>query len=123
VVGGGDTAQAQAEGFKLLALIRAYMTHGHFKADVDPLKLGEVYGSGINAIFKNPGEQYKKLLDIEHYGFTEADLGKTFHVHLPQWGGLLGQKTEWTLAEIVETMSNAYCGKVGIEYMHIPDRD
>lgn len=43
-LGSSDASQAQAEGFKLLALIRAYMTHGHFKADVDPLKLSETYG-------------------------------------------------------------------------------
>lgn len=43
-------------------------------------------------------------------------------MHLPQWGGLLGQKDEWTLREVIETMGNAYCGKIGVEYMHIPDR-
>ena len=84
-----EAVRAQADGFKLLALIRAYMTHGHFKADLDPLKLREVYGSQISSKFKDPGAEYQKLLDIEHYGFTEADLGKKFSVHLPQWGGLL----------------------------------
>jgi 2-oxoglutarate dehydrogenase complex dehydrogenase (E1) component-like enzyme len=36
---GGDITKAQADGQKLMQYIRAFMTHGHLKADVDPLKL------------------------------------------------------------------------------------
>lgn len=39
----GDVVKAQEDGFKILALIRAYMTHGHYKADIDPLNLAKVY--------------------------------------------------------------------------------
>jgi hypothetical protein len=34
-------------------------------------------------------QDYRKLIDIEFYGFTEADLDKSFYVNLPLWGGLL----------------------------------
>lgn len=68
------------------------MTHGHFKADLDPLQLKQVYGEDVTGKFMNAGEDFTKLLDIEHYGFTQADLDKTFYVSVPHWGGLLGQK-------------------------------
>lgn len=38
-----DLSQFQSDGFKLLTFVRAFMTHGHMKADLDPLKLDEVY--------------------------------------------------------------------------------
>lgn len=40
--GSGDLTQAQSEGFKIGTFIRAYMTHGHLQADVDPLELDKV---------------------------------------------------------------------------------
>lgn len=40
----GDINKAQSESFKVFQFIRAYMTHGHFKADLDPLNMEEQYG-------------------------------------------------------------------------------
>jgi len=42
---------------------------------------------------------------------------------MPNYGGLIDKKKEWTLREIIAALENAYCGKIGLEYMHIPDRD
>jgi len=36
---GSDASEAQSDSFKVMALVRAFMSHGHFKADLDPLKL------------------------------------------------------------------------------------
>jgi 2-oxoglutarate dehydrogenase complex dehydrogenase (E1) component-like enzyme len=41
----GDINKAQSDSFKVFQLIRAYMTHGHFGADLDPLNLAEAYGN------------------------------------------------------------------------------
>lgn len=65
---GGDVTQAQADGQKLLQYIRAFMTHGHLRADIDPLKLGQIGEQLIKDKYKKVGSQ--GLLDIEHYGFT-----------------------------------------------------
>ena len=65
---GGDVTMAQADGQKLLQYIRAFMTHGHLKSDIDPLKLAEVGEQIIADKYKKTGSQ--GLLDIEHYGFT-----------------------------------------------------
>lgn len=99
------------------------MTHGHMKADLDPLKLDEVYSQDISAKFNPQIKQYHKLLEMSNYGFSEDDLQKTYHVSLPQWGGLLAKKEQWTLQEIKDQMEKAYCSKIGVEYMHIPDRE
>jgi 2-oxoglutarate dehydrogenase complex dehydrogenase (E1) component-like enzyme len=40
----GDMNKAQSDSFKVFQFIRAYMTHGHFKADLDPLNMEETYG-------------------------------------------------------------------------------
>ena len=45
------------------------MTHGHLKADIDPLKLAEVGEQIIADKYKKTGSQ--GLLNIEHYGFTQ----------------------------------------------------
>ena len=61
-------------------------------------------------------------LDYKHYGFTEADLSRKFHIGsgiLPEFQAL--GKT-MTLADIIKTLRNIYCGSIGIEYGHIPDR-
>ena len=50
-------------------------------------------------------------------------MDKSFRIDVPQLGGLLSKKKTWTLRELDEQFKNAYCGKVGIEYMHIPSRD
>ena len=67
--------------------IRAFMTHGHLKADVDPLKLVQ-QGDEITAS-KYMKHGLETILNIENYGFTEADLEKKFFVDLPLWGGIL----------------------------------
>lgn len=65
----------------------------------------------------------RTLTEIETWGFTEADLDKKSMVHIPNTLGLFAQPKEWTLREIRDALTNAYCGKIGVEYMHIPDRE
>ena len=75
---------AQSDAFKVMALIRAFMTHGHLDADVDPLHLDTVYAEvDLGAKYAHPSEQMKVLLDHKFYGFTDADLDKKFYVDLP----------------------------------------
>ena len=42
-IGSRDVQEAQSDSFKVMAMVRAFMTHGHLKADLDPLKLDEAY--------------------------------------------------------------------------------
>lgn len=64
----------------------------------------------------------QKLIDYRYYGFTEADLDRKFFIDVPDLGGILSKKKEWTLRELNDSLSNAYCGKIGVEFMHMPSR-
>ncbi|MDO9007640.1 MAG: thiamine pyrophosphate-dependent enzyme, partial [Thiobacillus sp.] len=85
----------------VLRLINAYRYMGVRLADLDPLRR-----------FEPPPTPE---LDPAHYGLTEADLGRTFET-----GSLFGVKRT-TLSEILQRLNSAYCGHIGVEYMHITD--
>jgi 2-oxoglutarate dehydrogenase E1 component len=97
----GTAAGSDAAQVAVLRLINAYRYLGVRQADLDPLRR-----------FEPPPTPE---LDPEHYGLTEADLTREFET-----GSLFGVERT-TLADILQRLKNAYCGHVGIEYMHITD--
>ena len=101
---GMDEAAVQAmitDSFRAVLLIRTYRVRGHLAADLDPLGLSQ--------------RDLPADLTPEYHGFTAADFDRKIYL-----GGYLG--VEWaTLREIVGTLRKNYCGKVGLEYMHITD--
>jgi multifunctional 2-oxoglutarate metabolism enzyme len=89
---------------RVLQLINAYRVRGHLIADLNPLG-------------NEPAYHYE--LDPANYGLTLWDLDRTFIT-----GGLsaaLGDAPTptATLREILETLRQTYCGKIGVEYMNI----
>jgi len=38
-------------------------------------------------------------------------------------GGILSKKKEWQLKELISVLRNAYCKKIGVEFMHIPHEE
>jgi len=108
----------------LMAYIRSFMAYGHLHANLDPLKLDDVFAEiDLGAKYGHPKKEMRKLIDYNFYGFSEKDLDRSFYVDVPMLGGLLQMKKEWTLRELDEALQKAYCQNIGIEYMHIPDRD
>jgi multifunctional 2-oxoglutarate metabolism enzyme len=100
----GHAAEVAKEA-AVLQLINAYRVRGHLIADLDPLG-GE--------------PSYHPELDPPRYGLTIWDLDREFLT------GTLGEaigegapKTVATLREILETLRQTYCGKIGCEYMNI----
>ena len=88
---GADTARVADESIRLTMLLRAFMTHGHLVADVDPLKLKEVYkdSPSLAKKFRFPADEMKALLDPAHYGFTQQDMEREFHYTNPYHGAIL----------------------------------
>ena len=86
-----------------MLLIRAFMTHGHMIADVDPLELYQTYKHfpSFAHKFKIPDSQLTKLVDYRSYGFSDADLEKEFYVDAPELAGLLRKKKNWKLKELI----------------------
>ncbi|MCK9259124.1 MAG: 2-oxoglutarate dehydrogenase E1 component [Azoarcus sp.] len=96
--GGEDKLQVA-----VLQLINAYRFLGNRWANLDPLKRTE--------------RPQIAELEPSYYGFTEADLSRSFNV-----GSFHGFSTERaTLREILEAVRQTYCGSIGSEYMYITD--
>ena len=85
---------------RVLRLIHSYRARGHRVADTDPL---------------GTGSAYFPELDPAHYGFGDTDLD-----HRYMAGDLPGGPVQ-ELREILNTLRNTYCRKVGVEYTHIQD--
>ena len=70
---GADSVRVADESIRLTMLLRAFMTHGHLVADVDPLRLREVYkdSPSLSKKFRFPDDKMLSILDPAAYGFTE----------------------------------------------------
>src|ERR1051326_150230 len=104
----GVTSARYAEIAKeagIMKMINAYRVRGHLIADLDPL------GSEPS---------YHAEMDPETYGLTIWDLDREFLTG--SLGEAIGEgapKAVATLREILETLRQTYCGKIGCEYMNI----
>jgi 2-oxoglutarate dehydrogenase E1 component len=85
---------------RVIELINAYRSNGHLMADTDPLE---------STIRSHPD------LDIIKHGLTLWDLDREFPV-----GGFAGERV-MKLRDILGVLRDAYCRRVGVEYMHITD--
>eukprot|EP00462_Mataza_sp_D1_P021803 CAMPEP_0175137640 /NCGR_PEP_ID=MMETSP0087-20121206/9922_1 /TAXON_ID=136419 /ORGANISM="Unknown Unknown, Strain D1" /LENGTH=953 /DNA_ID=CAMNT_0016420487 /DNA_START=29 /DNA_END=2890 /DNA_ORIENTATION=- len=105
-------AIAAAGGSSASYLIRAYQVRGHQIANVDPL--------GIRNLDQDIPE-----LDYRSYGFSEADLDAPVDLAgISSVAGLASNSQGVsTLRELLTFLKSVYCGSVGIEFMHIQDRD
>ncbi|MEA3011970.1 MAG: 2-oxoglutarate dehydrogenase component [Sphingomonadales bacterium] len=96
-----EIEQAANDSICAMMLIRTYRVRGHLAADLDPLGLTQ--------------REMPADLTPEFHGFTGAALDR------PVWlGGALGLEKA-SVREVVEILRRNYCGKVGLEYMHIND--
>ena len=94
---------ATLDSIRALMLIRAYRIRGHLYAELDPLGLHEI--------------EYHPELDYKTYGFDESDLDREIFID-----NVLGMETA-TLRSIMDAVQATYCGKIGVEFMHIQDPD
>ncbi|GJN05333.1 hypothetical protein PR202_ga22954 [Eleusine coracana subsp. coracana] len=104
----GDSSSTMAS-MQLLLLMRDYQVYGHMMAAVDPVGLDDVPDDITN--------------NLELYGFTEADLDREFFLGGVSSRFLSSDNNKQTLREMVAKLRRAYCGSIGYEYMHIPDRE
>jgi|SRR5579884_526631 len=90
---------ATIDAIQALNLIRAYRVRGHLAADLDPL--------GLETRPTDPE------LDYGNWGFTDADLDREIFINN------VFARERATLREIVALLRRTYCGRIGVEYMHI----
>ncbi|MFB3777941.1 MAG: multifunctional oxoglutarate decarboxylase/oxoglutarate dehydrogenase thiamine pyrophosphate-binding subunit/dihydrolipoyllysine-residue succinyltransferase subunit [Bryobacteraceae bacterium] len=105
VPGAARRTEEIAKEAAVLQLINAYRVRGHLIADLDPL------GSEPS---------YHPELDPATYGLTIWDLDRQFITG--SLGEAIGEDAPQpfaTLRQILETLRQTYCGKIGCEYMNI----
>jgi 2-oxoglutarate dehydrogenase E1 component len=98
-----QTRQATIDSVRALMLIRAFRARGHLLAELDPLGLKE--------------KAYHPELDPKHYGFSEDDYDRSIFLN-----NVLGMEYA-TLREIMKTLKETYCGRIGVEFLHMSDPD
>ncbi len=98
----GTGPQADDAQSRVASLIFGYRSRGHISAHVNPLDA--------------PPDPDPELA-IEEFGFSHEDLERVFDT------GHSGMAQRATLSEIVDFLRETYCGSVGVEYVHIPDRE
>jgi 2-oxoglutarate dehydrogenase E1 component len=88
-----------SDSIRALQLIRAYRVRGHLEADLDPLALDK----------RGPYPE----LDYRSYGFSEADLDREIFLNNTF------ARDRASMRKIIAILRATYCGKIGVEYMHI----
>ncbi len=100
---GTPARAAVLDSIRALMLIRAYRVRGHLMADLDPLGLA-------------PHTDHPEL-DYRTYGFSDDDLDRPIFIDY-----VLGLE-EASLRDILSILKATYCGRIGVEFMHIQDPD
>ncbi len=96
-----EIQQAAQDSIRAMMLIRTYRVRGHLAADLDPLGLAK--------------RDLPADLTPEFHGFSAGELDRPVYL-----GGTMGYEIA-TVRELVECLRRNYCGKIGLEYMHIND--
>ncbi|MBA3728855.1 MAG: multifunctional oxoglutarate decarboxylase/oxoglutarate dehydrogenase thiamine pyrophosphate-binding subunit/dihydrolipoyllysine-residue succinyltransferase subunit, partial [Actinobacteria bacterium] len=98
----GDDGHMEKQAH-VLRLVNMYRVRGHLLANLDPLQTKKVLSH--------------KELDPAYHGLSVWDLDREFFVDdLP---GARRQK----LRQVLDLLRDAYCGTVGLEFMHIQEPD
>ncbi|MDR1293553.1 MAG: multifunctional oxoglutarate decarboxylase/oxoglutarate dehydrogenase thiamine pyrophosphate-binding subunit/dihydrolipoyllysine-residue succinyltransferase subunit [Bifidobacteriaceae bacterium] len=90
---------------RVIRLIHNYRVRGHLMADIDPLS------------YRQRGH---RDLELSSYGLSIWDMDREFATG--GFGGVGAQPT-MRLRDILGMLRDAYCRKIGIEYMHVEDPD
>jgi 2-oxoglutarate dehydrogenase E1 component len=98
-----DSEKACKDSIGALMLIRAFKVRGNLLADLDPL--------GLKGVSSHPD------LEPVTYGFSEADFDHPIYL-----AGAFGFEYA-TLNELIKSLKQTYCAKIGVEFMHIPDME
>mmetsp|Transcript_35782 Transcript_35782/g.89075 ORF Transcript_35782/g.89075 Transcript_35782/m.89075 type:complete len:1000 (-) Transcript_35782:277-3276(-) len=103
-----------SENMKVVQLIRAFQQRGHNIANLDPLG---VYDADLDGSI--PPE-----LDLPNYGWTKADMEKEFDIGAFMASGFMSSdRPKLKLGKLIERLQQTYAGSIGVEYMHLADRE
>eukprot|EP01045_Picozoa_sp_COSAG04_P008713 COSAG04_NODE_489_length_13493_cov_46.923772_6_plen_547_part_00 len=124
--GGQDAAPAaaapgaaSAADMNVLSLVTGYQTRGHNIAELDPLGIQDAdLDVGRMAHLWGTGSSIPPELELETYGYSEADLAREVDLGSSVQSGFVSQGRV-RLGDLVEQLKGTYCGRIGFEYMHL----
>src|SRR5437773_6383708 len=105
LAGGMVDAAAMHKQVLVLRLISKFRTLGVFYADLDPLRRAE--------------RPYIADLDVNSYGFSEADFDTEFDIG--SFRGATSGGNRMRLRGVIAALQETYCRAVGAEYMYMAD--
>jgi len=114
-------AQVEAEVKRYLALenlIRAYQVRGHFMADLDPLGISK----GPNSFATTEDLKDSEIVPVDNFllkGHDETLFNVPEKCHILREG----EGAKLPLKEIISRLEGAWCGKIGVEFMHITSQE
>lgn len=103
-----------SETMKVVQLVRAFQHRGHNIANLDPLG---VYDADLDGSI--PTE-----LDLANYGWTDADMEREYDIGAFMANGFMSSgRPKLKLGKLIERLQQTYAGSIGVEYMHLADRE
>lgn len=98
----GDEPKALDESERIQKMIHLYRRFGHLKAKCNPIQTEDTAPA---------------VLSLDYLGFYETELDRNFPTL-----GFCGKK-EASLREIIQSLENIYCSRIGIEYTDVEDTE
>ncbi len=95
------------------SLLWAYRDVGYLYADLNPL--GESYSEKFTPLVEVQEKSYHRL-SLEEFGLSAEDLDRVYFA-----GG--GLRASMPLKDILERFRGIYCGYIGVEFLHIQNKD
>ena len=109
----------------IISLIRAYESHGHLFAKLNPLST--IHDEQGETAVESRVPSTKALLALHHTAFdlTDADLDPKFAVgfHNGLGGFFDVGSAPISLRDLIERLKECYCGRIGYEFMHVYDEN
>lgn len=87
---------------KVQMLVRAYQVRGHHLANLDPLGI-------MQADLSSAGGKRTPEVEPSFYGFSDADLDRTFHLGPGVLPGFSSTSKQLTLRQIIQVCKDTYC--------------
>jgi len=96
------SSEEAADQSKVTSLIFAYRNVGHLIADVNPL---------------GDGQGHDPIFDLETHDLSDKHLDRVYDT------GHLGGPKRTSLRELITVLRDIYCRHIGVEYLHIQNRE
>lgn len=94
-------------------MFTSYRTNAHEIANTNPIETVDDYNNKVNE-FTNKSDKF--------HGFGRDEIDHPIK-YFSNINGIQNTQTDWTPKEAGAVLKEIYCGPIGFEYMHIPEKE